>query len=63
MRRDSPLAALGLRSGDLAVQLNGLSLAIPDGTLQVYTALLTVDHMSLLIERRRQQVRIDYFMR
>jgi hypothetical protein len=63
-RSDGAFAALGLRSGDLAMRVNDAwPLSEPDHTLAAYTALRSADHIWLLIERGGRPIRIDYWIR
>jgi len=57
------LAALGLRSGDLVVELNDTRLADPDSALLSYLRLKRMTHAWLLIERNEERIRMDYFIR
>ena len=60
---DSLPAALGLANGDVVIAANGLTLADPDSALAAYAAFQARTHAWLVIERRRQRVRIDYVIR
>jgi type II secretory pathway component PulC len=59
----SPVALLGLSSGDLLLQVNGRLLAKPDDALAAYAALRTSEHIWLLVERDGRRVRLDYLIR
>jgi type II secretion system protein C len=61
--RDGPFGAIGLRDGDVLLQVNGRSLATPDAALAAYSALRKEDHLWLAIERAGQRLRLDYVIR
>jgi len=63
VRDGSPPVLLGLADGDLLLQANGRSLATPDDALAAVTTLRTADHVGLLVERDRHQIRLDYLIR
>ena len=63
IRAGSPPVWLGLAEGDLLLQANGRSLATPDAALAAFTTLRTADHVGLLLERDRDQIRLDYLIR
>jgi hypothetical protein len=49
--RDGPFAAIGLRDGDLLLEVNGRSIATPDAAMAAFAALRTASHVWLAIVR------------
>jgi type II secretory pathway component PulC len=58
-----PFAALGLRDGDLLLEVSGRSIATPDAALAAYGALRTADRVWLVVERAGERIRTDYVVR
>jgi general secretion pathway protein C len=63
IRRDGPFGVIGLSDGDLLLEVNGRSIASPDSALAAYAALRSASHVSLLLERGGQRLRMDYVVR
>lgn len=60
VRRDGPLAALGLADGDLILRVNGLDLASPDRCVEAYAQLRQADEVVLELERRGRRMSWRY---
>jgi len=60
IRPDSLLGVLGLENGDRLQSINGLEMTDPQKALEAYTRLRTADHLTVLVNRRGQNVNIDY---
>jgi general secretion pathway protein C len=60
VKRDSPLARLGLRNGDVMRTLNGISLGSLDGFLNAYPLLDTAPALSLSVLRKNQPRTLEY---
>jgi general secretion pathway protein C len=63
IRPEGPFGAIGLRDGDLLLEVNGRSIASPDSALAAYASLRSANHVSLLLDRAGQRVRTDYVVR
>ena len=63
IRPESPLAAIGLASGDVIVAINGLELSSPDQAIEAYVKLRNAGHLSLAIERAGQRINQEYWIR
>jgi general secretion pathway protein C len=63
VRAGSPLAALGLQTGDVVRLINGHDLTSPERVLQLYTALKTCHEFSLAMERAGQPITNHYVIR
>jgi general secretion pathway protein C len=61
--RDGPFAAIGIVDGDVLLEVNGRSIATPDAALAAYAALRSASHVSLLIDRLGERVRMEYVVR
>ena len=57
---DGAFTALGLASGDVVLELDGVPLRDPGALLDAYTANKAADHAWLWIERGGRRMRIDY---
>lgn len=55
IRRDALLGRLGLRSGDVLVEVNGRSLTSSAGAFELYESLRTADAIFVRLERRGQE--------
>lgn len=60
VRPDSLYAALGLRSGDTVVAVNGLPVTNPDTALEAYTRVRAADHLDVELRRRGQPLTLHY---
>ena len=63
IRANSPLAAIGLKSGDTLHSVNGHSLNSPDNILGAYGKLENAENFSLSLTRRGQPVEMKYQLR
>ena len=60
MRRNSPLVAIGLRSGDTIRSINGYEFTSPDKMLEAYEKLKTADNLTVTVLRRGTPVEMRY---
>jgi general secretion pathway protein C len=60
VRPQGPLAAIGLREGDVLLAINGLELISPDEALLAFTKLRRASHISLAFERDGGRITNDY---
>jgi type II secretory pathway component PulC len=60
VRRDGALDAIGLRSGDVIVAINGFEMNGPDQAIAAYVNLRRVGHISIALERGGRKVDQDY---
>ncbi len=60
IRPDSLLAQLGLRVGDVVMQVNGVELSSPEKALQIFTQLRDARNISLGLVRGGEQLSFDY---
>lgn len=63
LRRESPLHKLGLRRGDVIVQVNGVSVRKPEDLVNMYRQIQQLDTVTLDLERRGKPVTLNYFLR
>lgn len=63
IRSDGPFAAIGLETGDILLEVNGMSIDTPDAALTAYAKLRTATQVWLAIERDRRRIRMDYDIR
>lgn len=64
VRGTSPLAAIGIRSGDTIEAINGLPMTTDaDELLAMYTKLSEARHLSVSVRRRGQVIAMDYRVR
>ncbi len=63
IRPGSIYAKLGLQSGDLIKSINDLDLATPDKALEAYVKLKPASHLTLLLERRGENMTREYQIR
>jgi len=60
VRPDTLLGALGLENGDRLQSINGFDMASPEKVLEAYARLRTADHLIVQVNRRGQNVNIDF---
>ncbi|HEY3668248.1 MAG TPA: hypothetical protein VGL19_19730 [Polyangiaceae bacterium] len=60
IRRDTLLAALGLRNGDWLKTLNGCGLATPEDALEAYAQLRRAPNLRLAVSREGSPLTLDY---
>jgi len=60
VRPDTLLGVLGMENGDRLEKINGFEMASPEKALEAYARLRTADHLTIQINRRGQQMNIDY---
>ncbi len=60
IRRSSVLGRIGVQNGDMLRSINGYDLSQPDQALTAYTKLRSATQMSLSMDRRGQQVTMEY---
>ncbi|MCS6914791.1 MAG: type II secretion system protein GspC [Myxococcales bacterium] len=63
IRPGSVFAKLGMQNADLVKAINGLDMSTPDKALEAYTKLKSASHLTMLIERRGENVTLDYQIR
>lgn len=60
VRPDTLLGVLGMENGDRLEKINGFEMASPEKALEAYARLRTADHLTIQVNRRGQQMNIDY---
>jgi general secretion pathway protein C len=60
LRPDSPLAALGVASGDRLESVNGFHLGSPTEILEAYAKLRVADRLRLAVTRQGRPVTLEY---
>ncbi|WP_394821123.1 type II secretion system protein GspC [Pendulispora albinea] len=60
VRPDTLLGQLGMENGDRLQQINGFDMASPEKALEAYARLRMADHLTVQINRRGQNVNLDY---
>jgi len=63
IRTGGPLAAIGLRSGDVIRAINGLDLDSPEHAIDAYLKLRVASHISIAADRAGRRVELDYDVR
>ena len=63
IRPNSIFGKIGLQNGDTVKQINGMDMATPDKALEVYTKLRYASHLSVSVERRGENMTLDYSIR
>jgi general secretion pathway protein C len=63
IRPNSIFGLIGLQNGDTVKSINGLDMSSPDKALEVYTKLRNASHLSVQVERRGENVTLDYSIR
>jgi general secretion pathway protein C len=60
VRPDTLLGHLGMENGDRLQQINGFDMASPEKALEAYARLRTADHLTVSVNRRGQNMNLDY---
>ena len=60
VRPDTLLGVLGMENGDRLQTINGFDMASPEKALEAYARLRTADHLTVQVNRRGQNMNIDY---
>ena len=60
VRPDTLLGVLGMENGDRLQKINGFEMASPEKALEAYARLRTADHLTIELNRRGQNMNIDY---
>jgi general secretion pathway protein C len=60
IRPDTLLGTLGIENGDRLQQINGFDMASPEKALEAYARLRTADHLTVQVNRRGQNVNLDF---
>ena len=63
IRPGSVFAKIGLQNADLIKAINGLDMSTPDRALEAYTKLKSASHLTVQVERRGENVTLDYQIR
>ncbi len=63
IRPNSIFGKIGLQNGDTIKGINGLDMTSPDKALEVYTKLRSASHLSVQVERRGENLTLDYTIR
>lgn len=59
----SMFAKIGMQNADLIKAINGLDMSTPDKALEAYTKLKTASHLTVMLERRNENITLDYQIR
>ena len=60
VRPDTLLGALGMENGDRLEKINGFDMTSPEKALEAYARLRTADHLTVSVNRRGQEMNLDY---
>ena len=60
VRADTLLGTLGMENGDRLQTINGFDIASPEKALEAYARLRTADKLNITLNRRGQNMNIDY---
>ncbi|MCL2778562.1 MAG: general secretion pathway protein GspC [Polyangiaceae bacterium] len=63
IRPDTLLGALGMENGDRLQTINGFDMASPEKALEAYARLRTADKLTVQVNRRGQNMNLDYNIR
>ena len=63
IRPGSVFAKIGMQNADLVKAINGLDMATPDRAFEAYTKLKSASHLTMQLERRGENVTLDYQIR
>lgn len=63
IRPTSIFGKIGLQNGDTVKSINGMEMASPDQALAVYSKLRTASHLTVTLERRGENITLDYTIR
>ncbi len=60
VRPETLLGVLGMENGDRLQTINGFDMASPEKALEAYARLRTADHLTVQVNRRGQNMNLDY---
>ncbi len=60
VRPDTLLGKLGMENGDRLQTINGFDMASPEKALEAYARLRQADHLTVQVNRRGQNMNLDY---
>ena len=60
VRPDTLLGVLGMENGDRLQTINGFDMASPEKALEAYARLRSADHLTVQVNRRGQNMNLDY---
>jgi general secretion pathway protein C len=60
VRPDTLLGVLGMENGDRLQKINGFDMASPEKALEAYARLRTADHLTVTVNRRGQDMNLDF---
>jgi general secretion pathway protein C len=60
VRPDTLLGSLGMENGDRLEKINGFDMTSPEKALEAYARLRTADHLTVSVNRRAQEMNLDY---
>ncbi len=63
IRTASIFSKIGLQNADLIKAINGLDMSTPDKALEAYTKLKSASHLTVMVERRGENITLDYQIR
>jgi general secretion pathway protein C len=63
IRPNSIFGKIGLQNGDTIKAINGNEMSSPDRALEVYTKVRNASHLSVQVERRGENLTLDYTIR
>lgn len=63
IRPDTLLGALGMENGDRLQTINGFDMTSPEKALEAYARLRTADRLTVQINRRGQNINLDYIIK
>jgi general secretion pathway protein C len=63
IRTNSIFSKIGIQNADLIKAINGLDMSTPDKALEAYTKLKSASHLTVMVERRGENVTLDYQIR
>ena len=63
IRPNSIFGRIGLQNGDTVRAINGMDMTTPDRALEVYTKVRFASHLSVAVERRGENMTLDYSIR
>jgi general secretion pathway protein C len=60
VRPETLLGTLGMENGDRLEKINGFDMTSPEKALEAYARLRTADHLTVSVNRRGQEMNLDY---
>jgi general secretion pathway protein C len=60
VRPDTLLGTLGMENGDRLEKINGFDMTSPEKALEAYARLRTADHLTVGVNRKGQEMNLDY---